>query len=123
MKYKKLITTSLLSILTLLPLEASVNPEQFYFQDTIVKNKKNVESNLITIKGLEKEQTLKLHGAGIYMLNGVYMGRKESQVKEGDKIRLMHQSIEEDGAKISTVLIVGNTYDIFTTETQVEHKN
>jgi hypothetical protein len=31
--------------------------------------------------------------------------------------------MEEDGAKVSTVLIVGETYDVFTTQTDKGSKN
>jgi len=123
MKYIKPITKTILSMLVITQMNASVNPEQFTFQDTVVNDKENVESNLVTIKGLENEEILKLRGVGSYMLNGVYMGREESKVKNGDQVRLIHESMEEDGAKVSTVLIVGETYDVFTTQTDKRSKN
>ena len=123
MKYIKPITKIILSMIAVTQINASVNPEQFTFQDTVAGDKKNVESNLVTIKGLENEETLKLRGVGTYMLNGVYMGREESKVKNGDQVRLIHEALEEDGAKVSTVLIVGETYDVFTTQTNQTSKD
>jgi hypothetical protein len=120
MKYIKPITKIILSMAVITQINAGVNPEQFTFQDTTAVDKENVESNLVTIKGLENEETLKLRGVGAYMLNGVYMGREESKVKNGDQVRLIHEAMEEDGAKVSTVLIVGETYDVFTTQTHRE---
>ena len=123
MKYIKPITKIILSMVAITQMNASANPVQFTFQDTIAGEKENVESNLVTIKGLENEETLKLRGVGSYMLNGVYMGKEESKVKNGDQVRLIHESMEEDGAKVSTVLIIGETYDVFTTQTHKGSKN
>ena len=117
MKHIKIILGSLFILVLSTHTYASMDTEQFCFKDNTVKGKEVVESNLVTLHGLKKDETLKLKGIGGYMLNGVYMGREESKVKNGDQIRLIHDSIDEDGAKVSTVLIVGNTYDVFTTVT------
>ncbi len=117
MKHIKIILGSLFILLFTTYTYASIEAEQFCFKDNTVKGKETVESNLVTLHGLKKDERLQLKGMGGYMLNGVYMGREESKVKNGDQVRLIHDSIDEDGAKVSTVLMVGNTYDVFTTVT------
>ena len=117
MKNTKIIKRILLMTVLATPIYASIQVEQFCFKDNTVDEKKVVESNLVTLEGFNEEKTLKIKGRGGYMLNGVYMGREESRVKNGDQIRLIQESMDEDGAKVSTVLIVGDTYDTFTTVT------
>jgi len=117
MKQIKIILGNLLMLLFSTQAYASMGTEQFCFKDNKVQGKEVVESNLVTLTGLDKDETLKLKGMGGYMLNGVYMGREESKVKNGDQVRLIHESIDEDGAKVSTVLMVGDAYDVFTTVT------
>jgi len=117
MKHIKIILGSLSILLFSTHTYANIETEQFCFKDNTVKGKEAVESNLVTLHGLKKDEILKLKGVGGYMLNGVYMGREESKVKNGDQVRLIHESIDEDGAKVSTVLMVGDTYDVFTTVT------
>ena len=117
MKHAKIILGSLSILLFSTYTYANIETEQFCFKDNTVKGKETVESNLVTLHGLKKDEILKLKGVGGYMLNGVYMGREESKVKNGDQVRLIHESFDEDGAKVSTVLMVGDTYDVFTTVT------
>ena len=117
MKYTKIIKIVIVITSLASSLQSGTGAKQFCFQDTVVEEKKTVESNLITIEGLDKDEKLQLRGIGAYMLNGVYMGRKSTQVKNGDQVRLIHESIDVDGAKVSTVLMVGNTYDVFTSVT------
>ena len=117
MKYKKIVQNIFIATAIATQTYAIVNASEFCFQDNMVKDKKMVESNLITMKGLDKDEKLQIGGMGSYMLNGVYMGRKNTMVKNGDEVRLLHESIDEDGAKVSTVLMVGKRYDVFTSVT------
>ena len=87
------------------------------FEDNSVQDKKVVKSNIITISGQDKAVPVEINGPGEYLLNGREMKREKVYVHNGDKIQLKHMSLKEDGAKVSTTLVVGDTYDIFTTVT------
>ncbi len=117
MKRIQIILSSLCIIALSTQSYASTDINQFCFKNNKVEGKEMVESNLVTLQGLDQEETVKLKGIGGYILNGVYMGRDESKVKNGDEVRLVHESIDEDGAKVSTMLMVGDSYGVFTTVT------
>jgi hypothetical protein len=117
MKRIQIILSSLYIIALSTQSYASTDINKFCFKNNKVEGQEMVESNLVTLQGLKQEETVKLKGTGGYILNGVYMGRDESTVKNGDKIRLVHESSDEDGAKVSTMLIIGDSYGTFTTVT------
>ncbi len=119
---KKINLFIVLSITTILTssLEASMELKQFCFNDNVVQNKNIAESNMITISGLKKPVLAEVKGRGGYILNGVYMGKEKSMVKNGDHIRIHHEPLEADGAKVSTTLVVADVFDVFTTVTQKE---
>jgi hypothetical protein len=96
---------------------AAMGPEQFCFEDNRVDGERFVESNIITVEGMEKPALVQIRGIGEYSLNGKNMGRKSAIVSNGDHIQVRHRSFERDGAKVSTILMVGDVYDIFTTVT------
>lgn len=96
---------------------AGITPKQFCFEDNIVDNAQIVESNVITVEGADKPILAQIRGIGEYYVNGENMGRKSVIVHNGDQIQLRHKSFDADGAKVSTILMLGNVYDIFTTIT------
>jgi len=117
MKKNQIIISGLYIIVLTAQSFASSDVNQFCFKDNTQEEKKIVESNLITVKGIDSSVPVEIKGSGDYTLNGRYMGREKSMVKNGDQIRVRQESLSEDGGKISTMLIVGNTYDVFTTVT------
>ncbi len=114
--------TTVLALFTITQLQAQAHPEQFCFQDRISTAEKIVVSNPITVKGLEKPAELKIQGRGEYLLNGHKMGRKQSMVRNGDRIQLQQKALPQDDAKVSTTLLIGDVYDIFTVVTKKEVK-
>jgi 23S rRNA G2445 N2-methylase RlmL len=96
---------------------ASMQAEQFCFNDTVVKNETIVKSNVITVKNIDKPVSVEVKGRGEYSINGIDMKRQRAVVKDGDRIQLRHSSLDEDGAKVSTTLVIGEVYDVFTTVT------
>ncbi len=91
--------------------------EQFCFGDTVVKNEKLIESNIITVSSTDNPVEVEIKGRGEYSINGKDMKRNRAMVKNGDRIQLRHRSLDVDGAKVSTTLVVGDVYDVFTTVT------
>jgi hypothetical protein len=91
--------------------------EQFCFNDTVVKDETIVKSNVITVKNIDKPVSVELKGRGEYSINGIDMQRQRTMVKNGDRIQLRHTSLDKDGAKVSTTLVIGEVYDVFTTVT------
>jgi len=96
---------------------AGVSPKQFCFKDNRVSDEQFVESNVITIEGIEKPVLAQIKGIGEYSINGKNMERKSAIVKNGDRIQVRHKSFNRDGSKVSTILMIGDVYDIFTTVT------
>jgi hypothetical protein len=96
---------------------AGVGPKQFCFEDSRVTDEQFVESNVITVEEIEKPALVQIRGIGEYSINGKNMGRKSAIVKNGDQIQVRHKSFDIDGAKVSTILMIGDVYDIFTTVT------
>ena len=105
------------SIKTELDNEYSTGVEQFCFQDSETTNVKLVESNVITVSNIDGSVPVEIKGRGEYSINGKDMSRTSAMVKNGDRIQLRHQSLDTDGAKVSTTLVVGDVYDVFTTVT------
>jgi hypothetical protein len=118
MKKFILTTTAALAVFTTTQLQAEAHPEQFCFQDRISTPQETVTSNQITVSGLEKPAELKIQGSGEYLLNGHKMGRKQSTVMNGDRIQLQQKSLPQHDAKVSTTLLIGDVYDIFTVVTK-----
>jgi hypothetical protein len=96
---------------------ASMQIEQFCFKDTVVKDKTMVKSNVITVKNVKEPVSIEIKGRGKYSINGIDMQRQRAVVKNGDRIQLRHSSLKKDGAKVSTTLVIGEVYDVFTTVT------
>ena len=113
-------TTAVLAFIAATQLRAEAHPDQFCFQDRLSAPREIVTSNPVTVSGLERPSELKIQGRGVYILNGHRMGRKEHLVKNGDRIRLQQKALPQDEAKVSTTLLIGDVYDIFTVETSKE---
>jgi len=101
-------------------LEKSTSPKQFCFNDTLTKGKKLIVSNKVLIQDIDEPMPIEIKGSGEYSINGRDMKRESAMVNNGDSVQVRHYSLEADGAKVSTVLVVGDTYDVFTTTTQKE---
>ena len=128
-RMKQLKTTLSIGLMTLLTshVSASIKTEfdngyntnsgQFCFEDGETTHGKLVESNVITVNNIEGSVPIEIKGRGEYSINGKDMSRTSGMVKNGDRIQLRHRSLDVDGAKVSTTLVVGDVYDIFTTVT------
>lgn len=118
---KQIKTTTLISIglmaLLTSQVSASIKSEQFCFKDSQTTNEELVKSNVITVNNIDGSVPVEIKGRGEYSINGKDMKRTSSMVKNGDRIQLRHQSLDTDGAKVSTTLVVGDVYDVFTTVT------
>ena len=116
MKTVKLTGITLLMLLNTY-LYAGVSPKQFCFEDNRVSDEQFVESNVITVEGIEKPALVQIRGIGEYSINGKTMGRESAIVKNGDRVQVRHKSFDRDGSRVSTILMIGDVYDIFTTVT------
>ena len=94
----------------------------FSFQYKTACPHETIQSDPITIEGLNNSVKTKIHGAGSYILNGREMGQEEHMIQNGDRISLKQEALSSENAKVSTTLLIGDIYEVFTVVTKKKEK-
>jgi hypothetical protein len=94
--------------------------KEFSFQYKSAQPQETVQSDPITIEGLEAPVTAKIQGEGVYLLNGKEMGKVPHIIRNGDRISLKQTALPSENARVSTTMLVGEIYNVFTVTTKTE---
>jgi hypothetical protein len=98
--------------------QAQAELQLFNFQYKTACPQQTVQSDPIIIQGLNNSVKTKIQGEGTYLLNGQEMGQEEHMVKNGDSISLKQEALSQENAKVSTTLLMGDIYEVFTVVTK-----
>jgi hypothetical protein len=98
--------------------QAQAELQLFSFQYKTACPQETVQSDPIIIEGLNNSEKTKIQGSGSYILNGQEMGQEEHMVQNGDRISLKQEALPSENAKVSTTLLIGDIYEVFTVVTK-----
>ena len=116
--------TQYIGIMMLIPalLNATPTNEKICFESVEATPHETVKSEPITVSHLKAPKKVKLLGRGIYLLNGKVIKKKESYVRNGDKIQVVLQADSAENANVRSTLMVDQHYDVFTVTTKHQAK-
>ena len=98
---------------------ADTTPDKFLFTDLLAAApNRQIQSNTVTVTGIDAPAPIRLQGAGSYSLNGGTFTNQPGTVKLNDKVKLRLTSSKNAGAAVSVTLSIGGVSATWTVTTK-----